>query len=58
MKCKVCGCDIDGRLKLSKMTRMCRGCAKKSGKLDVVMKKKTMKTKKTTMKKKKVQHGG
>jgi hypothetical protein len=57
MKCKVCGYDIDGRLKLSKMTHMCRSCAKKEGKLDLVMKKKSNKTVKKTMKKR-VQRGG
>lgn len=28
MRCKRCGCEIDGRLKLSKEIKLCKGCAK------------------------------
>ena len=53
MKCKKCGCDIDARLKLSKLTHLCKGCAKKMGKYP-------LKTKSTKITKKRVikQKGG
>jgi hypothetical protein len=70
MKCKKCGCEIDGRKKISKLTGMCPGCAKRFAKTKlakvaktklakvVTKKNKIMKGKMTIVKKKKVQKGG
>ncbi len=59
MKCKKCGCNIDGRLKLSKLIHLCKGCAKKMGKYPLHSKTK-LKSKSIKITKKKLikQKGG
>ena len=49
MRCKRCGCDIDGRLKLSKKIGLCNKCAKYA---------KKVKSPRVKTPKKKVQRGG
>ena len=53
MRCRKCGCEIDGRTKLSKEKHVCRSCAKYMKTLSA---KKTKTIKKT--KAKKIQRGG